>query len=408
MNVVILHDFAHVNGGSSQVAVTEAVALARAGANVIFFAAVGPVAPELAAHCKEVVTLGQQELAKERALGPAVIRGIWNFAASKRLARLLAQYSPADTIVHLHTWTKALSPSVVHTARKRGFRIVCTLHDYFTACPNGGFYDYRSNEICRLKPLSAACVLRNCDRRSYAEKLWRVARQSVSRTIAGIPGGIDGFLYSTDFSLRVLKPYLPAQAFLRQLKNPIDVPDLGPADPGSHESFTAVGRIVPEKGLELLAQAAHDIRAPVAFVGDGECRSHLLEAAPNATITGWMPRAEVLAHIRASRALVLPSRLYETQGMVVLEAASQGVPALVPDSSAARESVEDGITGFWFEGGNWQSLADRMRRLEDPETARRMGRAAYERFWRTPMSPAGHAAELIGAYRELLDRHAKP
>ncbi len=406
MHVIILNDFAHVNGGASQVAVTEAVALARAGMPVTFFAAVGPVAPELASGCQEIVTLGQQELAKERALGPAVLRGIWNGAAAKRLAELLARCSPADTVIHLHSWTKALSPSVVHAARKRGFRVVCTLHDYFTACPNGGFYDYRTNEICRLKPLSASCVLRNCDRRSYAEKLWRVARQAVSRSLAGVPGGIDGFLYSTDFSLQVLKPYLPARSLLRRIKNPIDVPDSGPADPGAHAGFTAVSRIVPEKGLDLLAKAAQDIGAPVTFVGDGECRSTILSAAPGATITGWMPREQVLAHIRASRAVVLPSRWYETQGMVVLEAASQGVPSIVPDSSAAREGVEDGVTGFWFEGGNWRSLAEKMRRLDDPETARRMGKAAYERFWRDPMSPAGHAAELLDFYGDLLNRPA--
>lgn len=406
MNVIVLNDFAHINGGASQVALTEAVALAQAGHSVSFFAAVGPVAPILSENCATVIDLGQQELVKEKSFARAALRGIWNFGAAQRLVELLSRHDPADTIVHLHSWTKALSPSVVRAVLDRNFRMVCTLHDYFTACPNGGFYDYRTNEICKLRPLSPACMVRHCDRRSYAEKLWRVARQAISARFARLPAGIHGFFYSTDLSLEILKPYLPADACFLQVKNPIDVPRADPADPGSNKGFIGVGRIVPEKGFDLLAKAARAINAPVTFVGDGESRESIQAEAPNAEFTGWLGRADVLSRIRRSRALVLPSRWYETQGMVVLEAASQGIPALVPDSSTARESVEDGVTGFRFEGGNWQSLADKMRKLEDDEVARRLGQAAYERYWSNPATSSGHAQELIAGYRAVLDRAA--
>src|SRR6185437_4397197 len=45
--VVVLNDFCYVQGGASKVAIDEAVALARAGIEVIFFGAVGTPAAEL-------------------------------------------------------------------------------------------------------------------------------------------------------------------------------------------------------------------------------------------------------------------------------------------------------------------------------------------------------------------------
>ena len=47
LNVIIVNDFAHVNGGAGQVAIMTARLLAENGHRVIFFAAVGPVGQEL-------------------------------------------------------------------------------------------------------------------------------------------------------------------------------------------------------------------------------------------------------------------------------------------------------------------------------------------------------------------------
>ena len=63
-------------------------------------------------------------------------------------------------------WTKALSSSVFDVAFKMNFKVVLTLHDYFTACPNGGYFDYKENKICKRKPLSWKCIKCNCDSNS--------------------------------------------------------------------------------------------------------------------------------------------------------------------------------------------------------------------------------------------------
>ena len=42
---------------------------------------------------------------------------IWNRDAARGMRALLDTLDPADTVVHLHSWTKALSSSVVRAVR---------------------------------------------------------------------------------------------------------------------------------------------------------------------------------------------------------------------------------------------------------------------------------------------------
>jgi glycosyltransferase involved in cell wall biosynthesis len=403
MNIVMLNDFGYTNGGASQSALTSALELARHHCKVTFFCAVGPAAVELTASGIDVVVLGQKEILKDRNRLRVVGRGIWNIRAAKELGAALDLLNPTDTVVHLHSWTKALTASVVRTALDRDFPVVFTMHDYFTVCPNGGFFNYPARGICHLKPLSAACVQSRCDQRSHFHKLWRVARQTVTQLRGHIPDGIRGFLAPSDLCMDVLRPFLPAAAMLRKLPNPHDVPRLDPADPGASESFVAVGRLAREKGMDLFARAAASLKVSARIVGDGDCRDEVQKLAPQAQITGWLPHADVIAEIRASRALVFPSLCYETQGMTVWEAASQGIPAIVPDTCAAREGIIDGVTGYWFRGGDWRDLAAKIDVLaRDPKCAQKMGRAAYDQYWRNPMTPQRHASELMSFYRDIL------
>ena len=58
LNVLVLNDFCHVQGGASKVAVDEAVALAQAGARVTFVGAVGLLRVGYEAHFTPAVEVG--------------------------------------------------------------------------------------------------------------------------------------------------------------------------------------------------------------------------------------------------------------------------------------------------------------------------------------------------------------
>lgn len=401
--VVILNDFATSNGGASIVALQSAVGLARRGVCTTVFAAVGPVDPALAAEPNlEVICLDQEEIVRDPNRLRALTRGAWNRPAARALDRFLGTRDPATTIVHAHLWMKALSPSVFTSAFRRRVPVVVTLHDFFVTCPNGGFYVYPQQQICRRQPLSLDCIACRCDRRSYPQKLWRVGRTVLQDRVARVRQRTSHFIGVSDFAMDILRPHLPPSTPTTVVRNPIDCEDRGPAPVAANRPFVFVGRLVPEKGPRLFAEAARLAGVPAVIVGDGELRGEIARDFPEIEITGWQTSAQVSEWLRRARALVFPSLWYETLGLVVVEAAANGVPTIVSDTCAASGMVADGERGLHFENGSAASLAERLRRLGDDALLTRFGRAAYDWYWRDPWSSTRHVDDLLDVYRRTL------
>lgn len=404
MNVLVLNDFAFVNGGASKIALRSAVELSRLGHRVILFTSVGPVEPELQdVTGLEVICLNQLDLVNDPSRVHAFTQGLWNSIAGDRLKSLLKTLDSADTVIHLHMWSKALSSSVVRVALELQFKVVLTLHDYFIACPAGTFFNHPQQAICHLEPMSARCVVSNCDSRNYAHKVWRVGRQFVQKRFGHIPEGLRDFISISDLSEQVLAPYLPAQSNIHRVPNFIDVLEASPMDVTSNTQFTFSGRLSPEKGPLLLAECARSLGLETVYIGDGPLKELVEQTAPSCRTTGWLSPEAATQELRKSRALVFPSLWYETQGLVVAEASALGIPSIVPDTSAAREWVDNGTTGLWFKGGDKEDLMRQLIRLRDsPTLAGSMGAAAYKRYWEDPPTLRKHALQLEQVYCAML------
>jgi glycosyltransferase involved in cell wall biosynthesis len=402
-HVVVVTDSLSIDGGSSNVALRSAVALARMGMQVTVFAASGEAGPELlGTQNLRVISTGQGDAlgASNRLLG--ALRGLWNAKAYREMSKLLASLDPTVTVVHLHGWTKALSSSVVASVVHARFRIVLTLHEYFTACPVGCFYLHRDKQVCTLKPMSLACILKDCDSRSYAFKLYRVVRQAVQLTFGRIPSGIAHYITVSAFSRRVIEPMLPKRRIMYAVDNPVDVPREARACAELNEHVVFVGRLSAEKGGALLAEAARIAGLQVLFIGEGPERSAIERANPDARFSGWLDRDGVTAALRGARCVVVPSLWYETLGLVVLEAAALGIPAIVPNGTAARDLIVAGQTGLVFSRGDVSELVTVLRASTDDALIERMSRAAYELFWKRPPTMRAHVDGLLAAYRGVL------
>lgn len=415
-HAVILNDTAAVNGGAAKVAIASAIGLAKRGWAVHFLAGAGPVDPELAATPNLTVRcLHHFEILTDPNRLRAATQGLWSEPARAAMGQLLAALAPANTVVHVHTWGKALSSSVVAEAGRRGFPVLLTLHDYLFACPTGTLFHHGHQEVCQLEPMGPRCLATNCDARRYTHKLWRVARHSVAHTAGGFGTAIQTFIALGEHSYGALKPYLPEGARVGFVPNFVDIlpppgspgtPEqaagLGPVPIGENLEFIFSGRLVPEKGPLLAAEAAQVAGVPLTLIGDGPQRELLAAGYPAARVLGWLPYAESLAALRRARALLLPSLWLEVQPLVVLEALANGIPVLLPDNSAARDLVEDGVTGLFFRAGDARDLARKITALTDAGYAAALGEAAYRRYWAAPPTLARHLDALEALYLDTL------
>lgn len=399
---IVVYDFGSINGGAAQVAIASALALQRAGVQVDYFCAVGPSAPSFEGSGVRVHCLEQHDVLTDPNRLAAATRGLWNLTAAHKLRALLETCDPRSTVVHVHGWTKALSASIFGVIAEQRIPLITTLHEFFTACPNGGFFDYQQQQICTRRALGADCLSTHCDARSYPQKLWRVARLGIARSVGHVPSGMRDVIFISELSRQLLEPYFPSTTRWHSVRNPVEIEWQPRAQPEAKRRFLFVGRLSPEKGAELFAAAAVRAGVPACIVGDGELRASITRSFPTIESLGWLPPAAVCAEIRASRALVFPSVWYETQGLVVQEALANGVPVIVADRTAAREAVRDGHNGLLFRQSDQASLADAFARLADDSTVATLSQNAHADYWAAPPTLTAHVERLLEVYEELL------
>ncbi len=378
-SVVIVNDFGWVNGGQSQVAIESALQLRTADLDVHFVAGRGPLDERLIASGVVCHVVGDHDILSDPSRTRAALSGIWNRAAAKKLSDCLASLDPRTTVIHVHGWAKALSPSIGPVVTGANAAHVYTLHEYFLACPNGGFYDYQRGEICRRRALGVDCLTTRCDVRRHHHKVWRAARQAVLWHAGHMPSGLRELIYLAPEQRHIMEPYVSPEARWHYLPNAAGPQPERRIRSEENRTFLFVGRLSPEKGGVIAAQAAALAGLPIAFCGDGEEREAILRANPDAHMLGWLPQDALAEQMRHARCLVFPSLWYETYGLVVADALRIGLPVLVSRSSVAASLLEDGISGELIEAGDVHAWADAMTRLKSDEIVTKYSESAFQR-----------------------------
>ncbi len=347
-NVVIVNDFNYTQGGASKVAIDTARLLKANKYNVIFFSAVNNDNEKI--DGVEYITTNQNEALKEKNKLKGIINGIYNFKAKKEFKKLLRTLDKNTTIIHVHGWTKALSSSVFDIAFKMKFKVVLTLHDYFTACPNGGYFDYKKNEICHLKPLSWKCIKCNCDSRNYMFKIYRIIRQFVQNKVVKLNKELENIITISNLSESVLKDNFKSNVKIFRVYNPIDYDDnIGKVDYKKNEFYLYVGRISPEKGADIFCEAMKKTNKRGIVVGDGPDKIKLEKKYPTVEFVGWKNSTEVKKYMKMARYLVFTSKLYEGAPLTTMEALLIGLPCIVWKKCAAEEQILEGKNGFLYD-----------------------------------------------------------
>jgi glycosyltransferase involved in cell wall biosynthesis len=111
-----------------------------------------------------------------------------------------------------------------------------------------------------------------------------------------------------------------------------------------------VGRLAPEKNLELFVEAARAMRAAdpairVVLVGDGPQGPVLRARHPDFVFAGMRAGEDLAAHYASADVFLFPSTT-ETFGNVTLEAMASGLAIVAYDYAAARQHLRHGVSGL--------------------------------------------------------------
>lgn len=361
-NIIIINDFDYVQGGASKVAIDTANLLSDKY-NVYYFSGVTKKNNyDLSKNVRKICT-NQGECLKDKNRLRGIVNGIYNFKARNELKKILSTLDKNETIIHVHGWTKCLSSSIFDISWKMGFSVILTMHDYFTACPNGGYFNYKCNEICHFKPLSWDCIKCNCDSRNYMFKIYRVIRQFVQNHVVKLNKKMTDVISISDFSEKILKRTLNSNTKIHKLYNPIDFNNkIINKNFKENDYYLNVSRISKEKDVETFCQAITIANKRGIVVGDGEEKANLEENYPNIEFVGWKNSTEVKYYMERARYLVFTSKLYEVSPLTTMEALMMKLPCIVWSGCAAKDQIDLGQNGFVYDDIN--SLVDIIKNKE--------------------------------------------
>ena len=330
--------------------------------------------------------------------------GTWSLRSYRALADVVDEVRP--DVAHVHHVFELLTTSVLDALRRRGVPTVMTLHDYKPVCPNYRLFTEGGPCTRCLSGRYVEVVRHRC----LEGARWRsvaAAADAYAARARGLYDRVNLFLAPSRFLRdRVVEGGLCADR-VRVLPNPVVAatePRGVPADP---PFVLYAGRLVAEKGLDTLLDAAGrlpaGVRVRVAGSGrlEGQVRARVAADELPVDVLGPLPSGDVAAVLRAAAVAVLPAVWWENCPMAVLEAAAQGVPVVASAVGGIPELVEDGGTGLLIPPGDADALSGALTRLlERPEEGARLGAAAWARM-RARHDPDAHVAGLLEAYADL-------
>lgn len=177
-----------------------------------------------------------------------------------------------------------------------------------------------------------------------------------------------------------LRSEVPAGVQVETIGNPVSIADIdadhaqqkaGAALPNGTPSLVAVGRLMPQKGFDVLIDALPQVLAvhpgaQLTIYGDGPDRASLERRAAERGVFGAIcfagQSAHVLAQVAAADVYISSSR-YEGFSNAILEAMALGSTVVATDCpGATREMIADGQSGFLVPVENSGGLAEGILR----------------------------------------------
>jgi len=287
-----------------------------------------------------------------------------------------------------------------------GKLVVIEHSGYQSACPNGLLFFERDGTVCPgyfLAKRYGKCIECNSEAEGWLKSFRGVLLTFPRRWLAA--RAAVNIVPTNHVGRRIALP--------RTTVIPHGVPNYAQAN-GCQSSdnsqqnvlyFAYVGRLVREKGVDVLLRACQALAAEecafrLKIIGDGAERQKLEKLVMELNLTsrveflGSVPVEKTPGLLNGAVAIIMPSIWEEVAGIVACENFLQGRLVIASDIGGLGEIV-DGL-GFKFPAGDADALATCMRRaLSEPDLVRDLRSKARQ-----------YAAERFGDHRMVADHLA--
>ena len=307
---------------------------------------------------------------------------MWNWKAAARVGRILDLENP--DVVHTHNII-GFSVAVWYAVKRRGIRLVHTLHDYYLLCPRTTLY--RHGKSCENRCLG--CRLLTANRKAASrcpDEIVSVSQFTLDRHRRA--GFFDNVASRVSYNIQSTSDEILQPAVTDTQSDVL--------------RFGFIGRLEPEKGIEIVLQATRHLVRPgwrlkIAGKGTEAYISHLRLKYTDERIDwlGFAPASEFYSQVDV---VVIPSQWDEPMGYVCVESLHEGKPLICAKVGGLPEIAQLSKVVAYFQSGNAEELGALMNGALDDQVR-----------WKQNISPTSLAlehfseqavvAEYLSAYR---------
>ena len=391
MKILFINDYATATGGAEIVIFTLQEELAKRGHEVKLFASnanMNGLPSQADAHCYGTVSPLRTYLQTA------------NFSAYFQLKKLLAEWQP--DIVHVSLFLTQLSPLILPLLKN--YPALWHLHWYRGICPLGTKW-LPTGRNCEVD-YGPSCLAEGClPAHQWLPLMWQMKQLEKHKRV---------------FRRIVANSNFVKIAFERAGYGPLDVVWCATNDNKIAKlvEFSATplivfaGRLVKEKGVDLLLRAFAQVRqsvpeAVLKIAGEGGERKRLETLAAN---LGLAAQVKFLGHLSSEKleiefgdawAQVVPSLYHEPFGLAVSEGMRRGTPVIATKVGGISELISHGENGLLV-APDERELAAAILQLMQNESLRNSLRRQAFAFSQKKFSAERFADEFLQIYQEML------
>ncbi|BAQ66476.1 glycosyltransferase family 4 protein [Geminocystis sp. NIES-3709] len=367
MKILLINDYATPTGGAEISTLTLRDLLCQKGHDVRLFSS-------------SVQISGQKPLADYYCFGTTsrfrTLLQTVNIFAWFRLRQVLKEFKP--DVVHVILFLTQLSPLILPLLKN----IPCLLQVvwYRSICPLGT-KRLPNNSICQVK-VGKPCYVNHC--LPLKDFLPLMLQMKLLESWHFV---FDLIVANSDYVKTVFE------------KENIKVSDViyhGVPKREIRSNLSSIplvgfaGRLVPEKGVDLLIRAFNQAikvvpNAQLLIAGSGSEDKNLknlikeLNLNSSVQMLGYIPQKKLASTFNQVWLQVVPSLWAEPFGMAAVEAIISGIPVIASKTGGLQEIIEDGITGILISPGDEQALSSALiKLLTNDDLTKKMGKAAQK------------------------------
>lgn len=287
---------------------------------------------------------------------------IYSSEAKKSFGKLLDDFKP--DLIHVFAIYVGLTPSILDAAKKRSVPVAMSCNDYKHICPN--YKLFRNGNICQdcKGGKFYKATINKCCHNSAAYSLASTVEAYTHDMLDIYKKNVSLFLFASEFMANKTEEFWGEDKFnWGVLRNPFNI-DSHVLNGDTEEYFLYFGRLIDEKGVDILLEAAKLApQIPIKIIGEGPQEGALRSFAKthglvNVEFLGPQWGDGLNSILKNARSVVVPSLWHENYPYVILQSFAAGKTVIGTNRGGIPEMLQNEKFGWLYDAENSAQLAE--------------------------------------------------